>query len=76
MRETALGYVLHDLLLVPSIHMALPRLENVVNDLRGCISLEKLRVVVGLCDEIAQAVEGSYQLGLLWVANLQSACNV
>ena len=70
-RRALVADITHHLLGVVLIDLALPLLEDVINDLGGCVGLEQLGLVVGLREHVVEAVEGGDQLALARVADLE-----
>ncbi len=57
--------------MVPVVNLLLPGLKDVIDGLRGCISLEKLSIIEGLGQHVPKGVEGGNQLSLSGVVHLE-----
>lgn len=74
--QAVFGYVPEDLLWVVIVDLQLPGLIDVIDYFRGSIGLEKLRIVRGLGNEIAQTIESCDDLAFAGVRCLEGACDV
>ena len=70
MCEGALIDVPGHLLLISTIDLMLPCLEDVINDLRWCVGLEQLWIVVCLGNEVPQTIESCNHLRFSRVSHL------
>jgi hypothetical protein len=62
--------------LVPIVDLVLPCLEDAIDGLWGCISLEELRFIEGLGQHVPNGVEGGNELALPGIGDLEGGSYV